>query len=471
MKKNPKSQARPSIPSLVILLYTLVFVACAEQTTSQNTGNRSPRNPEITVGKVIPKISIQTTPGESYALYLPEKYSKEQAWPILLCFDAQGRGILPVQRYSMLADMFQIIIAGSNTSRNGISPQQAQQIAGRMLADLQQKFKLDSAQIYVAGFSGGARIAAMLGQTRSDIAGIIACAAGFQPRPTDPFHFVGMVGMEDFNYQEMRQLASVLDQAGRNHLMEYFVGGHDWPPLNFMAKGLQWMHFQAMKEGKIPRSDTAFANLLTKYRYQDENLKNNGTRYQRWLLRKKIISYLENGDIVEALGEEMKAFQQHPAVEKEFLRQQQEMQREMAMREKYNAALSTESIEYWTRVAGMLRKIGRNGKREDAWLNMRVLNFLSLSTYLKAGQLLHNNALDQAGHMLEIYALVDPPNSEHAYLRAILQMRQGKNAAAISFLSQALDLGFNDAARMKAEAAFATLQTQPAFQALLSKIQ
>lgn len=424
--------------------------------------------PEFPKGKLIPEVAVSAAPAEKYALYLPQNYTRTQSWPVLVCFDAQGRGAYPLQRYQGLADIFQVILAGSHASRNGVPPAQALQIADRMIGDLQQKLKLDPQRIYAAGFSGGARIAALVAQSRADIAGVLACGAGFQPRPQDNFHFAAFVGTEDFNYQEIRQLDEILDEMGRNHLVENFVGGHDWAPVNFMAKGLQWLHFQAIRDGRIARSDTAFANLLTKFRYQDERLKNGGSLYQRWLLRKKVISYLDDSVVVKGLQSEMEKFAALPDVQSEFQRQTQEMQRELAMRQQYGAALATESVDYWKRVSSMLRKVGRNGTRETAWLNLRVLNFLSLSSYFQAQQMLAANALDQADRMLQIYALVDPKNAEHAYLRAGLRARQGRVEAALDFLEQAFSLGFVDRERMQQDPALTPLRQAARFQQLLT---
>jgi hypothetical protein len=202
---------------------------------------------------------------------------------------------------------------------------------------------------------------------------------------------------------------------------------------------------------------------MEKVRYQDEQLKKKGTDYQRWLIRKKAVSYLQGLINVTDLEKEIRGLEESAGRKAELTRQDQEMQREMEMRQQYSQALKTENLDYWKRVTGMMGKVARNGTREDAWLNKRVLNFLSLSAYMNANAMLKAGALPDADRMVQIYALVDPPNSEHAYLRAILDMRAAHPEAALQSLSQAISLGFDDADRLEKDPEFAALHGKEGF--------
>lgn len=340
-----------------------------------------------------------------------------------------------------------------------------------MIRDLHQKLNIDSRRQYTAGFSGGARVAAMVAQNRADIAGVIGCGAGYQPAPSDRFHYVGMVGTEDFNYQEIRSLEQYLQNSGTSHLIEYFDGGHDWAPMNTMAKGMRWLYFREMAAGLVPKSDTAAVGMLEKVRYQDKQLRTNGNDYQRWLLHKKAISYLTGIIDVSDLQSQKDALRLSKDWQTEFEKQEQVMQREMEMRKQYSASLANESIDYWKRVTTMMNKVGRNGTREDAWLNKRVLNFLSLSAFMNANAALQQRAFPAADRFVQIYALVDPSNSEHAYLRATILMQESKPDAALQSLSQAFALGFEDADRLEHDPVFAPLRSKTAFAELLAAIR
>ena len=132
---------------------------------------------EIPKGRVVERVVCSGDKSQSYALYLPAAYSREHAWPILYCLDPAARGRVPVERFQKAAEQAGFIVAGSNNSRNG-SLDVAREAIRWLLADTHERFAIDDARTYAAGFSGGARLAlAWAGNGR--IAGVIACGAGF----------------------------------------------------------------------------------------------------------------------------------------------------------------------------------------------------------------------------------------------------------------------------------------------------
>jgi pimeloyl-ACP methyl ester carboxylesterase len=418
-------------------------------------------------------VGVQTAAdtGQRYAVYLPVGYHADTAYSVLYCFDAQGRAGLPLQRYKQLADQFGWVLVGSANSRNGQQPQQSLAIVDALLRDTREKFWLDSAQCFVAGFSGGARVAAMAAQQRPQIAGVIGVGAGYQPQPSDRFAYIGFVGTEDFNFQELRQLDMQLQQQGSPNLVEYFVGGHDWPPLPTMAKGFQYQEFRAMANKKRPLRPDQVEGMLARYRNQDSLFAASAEDRFRHELQQKTIAYLNGLADVAPMQALMAELAASPQMLAKAQKAEATFQREMAMREDYTAKLQTASIPDWERMAGMMRKIGGSGQDEEAWLHMRILNFLSLSTYSNANGALQASDLPAADHYIALYALIDPANSEHAVLRANWLMRSAAPSDALASLDVAFKLGFQDWARLRQDPAFQGLQGDPGFETLVTRMQ
>lgn len=46
-------------------------------------------------GRIVEKVTCADDATQSYALYLPSRYSPDRTWPILYAFDARARGLLP----------------------------------------------------------------------------------------------------------------------------------------------------------------------------------------------------------------------------------------------------------------------------------------------------------------------------------------------------------------------------------------
>jgi hypothetical protein len=158
-------------------------------------------------------------------------------------------------------------VAGSNTSRNGpwsISGAAVQATS----ADLGRRFSIDARRIYLAGLSGGARVAMQVALGKNDIAGVIASSAGYpdsRPRSSVPFAVFGTAGAEDFNYLEMRQLHRKLTSP---HHLTVFNGGHSLPPDDVALEAIEWMELQAMKSGRRTRDDALVGRLFDKRKQQ-----------------------------------------------------------------------------------------------------------------------------------------------------------------------------------------------------------
>jgi poly(3-hydroxybutyrate) depolymerase len=124
------------------------------------------------------QVTCAADPTQSYAIFLPRAYTPDRDWPVILAFDPGGRGRTPVERYQAAADQYGFIVAGSNNSRNN-SPEIGRAVAA-MSADVLSRFRVDERRVYVAGMSGGARVAFSVALGSPDhVAGVIASSAGY----------------------------------------------------------------------------------------------------------------------------------------------------------------------------------------------------------------------------------------------------------------------------------------------------
>src|SRR4030095_11422864 len=130
-------------------------------------------------GVVIEKIVSGSDKTQSYALYLPTAYSPHLLFPVLYCFDPVARGAVAVERFKDAAEKYNYIVVGSNNSRNGPN-QPIVEIVRDLWADTHNRFSIDDKRVYLAGLSGGARVAISVGFWLGNrVAGVIACGGGF----------------------------------------------------------------------------------------------------------------------------------------------------------------------------------------------------------------------------------------------------------------------------------------------------
>jgi len=214
-------------------------------------------------GQIVDEVKCAADPSQSYALYLPSNYSPDRAWSLLVGFHPAARGRAMVDTYRAAAEKYGYIVAGSNNSRNGPWQVSAASVQA-MSADLGQRFQIDPKRFYLAGLSGGARVAMGVAAGTKAIAGVIASSAGYpdsQPRKTLPFAVFGTAGTEDFNYIEMRLLDRALTTP---HRVVVFEGGHTLPPPPVALEAIEWLELQAMKSGARPRDEPLIDQLLDK---------------------------------------------------------------------------------------------------------------------------------------------------------------------------------------------------------------
>ena len=231
-------------------------------------------------GQIIDDVRCNDDPAQHYSLYLPSNFTTDRIWPVILAFDAGGRGRRGVERYQAGAERYGYIVAGSNNSRNG--PWKPSLDAARaMTADLTGRFPVDLKRIYTAGMSGGARVAMMValhpeviaGRIHPEIAGVFASSAGFPQgefRESVGFPIFGTAGTEDFNYREMSNLDRTLRSP---HHVVVFEGGHTWLPVETATEAVEWMELQAMTSGIRPRDQTLIDDMFGRRLAQAEGLK------------------------------------------------------------------------------------------------------------------------------------------------------------------------------------------------------
>ena len=200
---------------------------------------------DLVAGQIIDRVTCAADPSQSYALFVPAAYTPSRSWPVIFAFDPGGRGRTPVERYQAAAERHGYIVVGSHNSRNGST--EIPRILAAMTNDVSARFAVDPRRVYLAGMSGGARVALGIAMASKDIAGVIASSAGYpdsRVRKSLPFPIFATAGTDDFNHLEMRRLDRALTGP---HRLVIFNGGHVWLSSDLALQAVEWMELQAMK--------------------------------------------------------------------------------------------------------------------------------------------------------------------------------------------------------------------------------
>ena len=262
----PHGRGRPRLHYLLQFLRTVLFglVLCGSALAQAS-------HPAFPTGVVIPEVACIANAKQTYALYLPSSFSdvglsSGRTWPIIYVFDPGARGPDAVKAIRAAAEKFGYIVAASNNSRNGANGG-SMEAAEALWNDTQQRFPIALHRRYVAGMSGGARVATRIALACHDcVAGVIANAAGFpigsEPSRDMKFAYFAAVGNADFNYPEFVELRHKLDNVGARYRIRIFEGKHGWAPAEVWLEALDWMDLRAMAAGTLARDQPRIQKTL-----------------------------------------------------------------------------------------------------------------------------------------------------------------------------------------------------------------
>ena len=212
-------------------------------------------------GRLEERVTAPSDTSQSYALYLPRGYTTARTWPVLFVLDPRGRALLAEKLFEdAAAHLGWVVMSSYNTLSDG-PPEPNVNAMNAMLASA-QRLAIDPARLYLAGFSGTARVALQFAvRLRGHVAGVIAVggALGFElggPETTfagdSTFAVFGAAGTRDFNYEEMFAMGERFRTTRVPFRVTAFDGPHSWPPATVCGDALDWLELRAMVGGLRP---------------------------------------------------------------------------------------------------------------------------------------------------------------------------------------------------------------------------
>jgi predicted esterase len=399
--------------SFLWIVLLIVVPGCGPGNT--RTGRNVVSSVPAETGKIIPKVTCLKYYSVSYALYLPKSYTAARKFPVIIAFDPKADGILPLEKYRDLADKYGYILIGSNDSKNGLDMNTSAVIIDGLLAETTGRYSIDSSRVYVMGFSGGARIASLIGLYQGGVAGIIGCGAGF-PSLNQAVRFkpdyISIAGNADFNMNELINLDGQLDQENFTHASVVFNGRHAWPPVEVMENAFIWTEFCSMRKGLIPKNDemiVGFVRLQEKVIAMDKEDRDLVSEQNHLV---NLIRFVEGLTSTRELKKALADLENSGPYKAREKQEQLLMAGEMREQHALNDNFFSEDVEWWKRkIAGYNVRITKGKDSSDVRMSKRLKSYLSLLAYMNYNRSLSSNDSVAAKHAMKIYEIVDPENA------------------------------------------------------------
>ncbi|MBI3501680.1 MAG: hypothetical protein HY063_07785 [Bacteroidetes bacterium] len=460
--------------------YFFIFYSCSSGTKNEAEipapiNTVSSKDTSLPGGIIIHTIKCKADSSIKYALYLPKKYPVNEKLPVIFFFDSHGSGELPLNKYKELAEKYGYILAGSNNSKNGMRWEDNEPQIKIFMNDVKEKINVDAKRIYACGFSGGSRVASSVAIFDGGISGVIGMGAGF-PSLSEPiknkFDYIGFAGNEDFNMNEMISLAASMDNSSIRHHLIIFNGKHEWAPAEEVENAFLWCEMNAMKDGLISRKDSLVNNFIKRNESKIDSLEKRKNIYDEFILTKRMANFLDGLTDISSCKKKANDLKNSEEMKKILQKKEKLSKEEMMAQQAYRNNFLLKNLEWWTKEINSLnQKLKIKNDLESAAMNKRLLSYLSLLAYMNCSNALQQRQLDLLETYLKIYEMAEPKNSEHQYMFAELYAMKNNNDKTISYLQNAVILGFNDSARMQSDTLFSSVKNSEAFSKIIEEIK
>lgn len=431
------------------------FLACScnskVEKTTETKGHSNDKSNDITLAQEsTPSIQYQQTKtGHSYYVYKPNKNTDKQYSVYFI--DSQGRGNMPIEKYKILADSFGLTLVGINSIRNNMDTSLVREVWNDIHTETQSKFDLYPTT-HLVGFSGGARYCTIIADHDSTILAVTGCAAGFgkqiQSSKDVRFHYLGLVGIHDFNYIEMMKLNQVLEPFPVKHFIMTWDGKHEWPKNEIMYLSFTWYTNILNKNGLLKLDSGLIAERYNSIAPEIKKIPKSHEELQdidllSELEKSEMMSFIftDSYDCSEYTNQRRaiywpSEFKQQLAKHKSNLAMEAKRQLEFA-----NYLFEKDTSWWNTQVEFLNNDLETYGWTKD--MKVRILQYCSLQLYficngeLKAGDL--NNFQKHA----YLYRLIDPGNTEAHFYKAISLAQQNQKKGCFDELQLAQKAGLD----------------------------
>lgn len=440
-------------------LFLFVTIACSSDPAQKQRDIFAKRNPK---GTIIQNIMCKADMQQTYVLYLPKEYNSEKKYPVVFCFDPHGAGALPVNLLKDDAEKLGIVLVGFNTLQNGLSQDEVYQRLSTLMQDVPTKVSIDDKRIYMAGFSGGARVALSALMNNPNIRGVIACSgsipASYIPKQA---YLAGIAGTDDMNYAEMIQMENGFSPEADRHILFTFSGKHGWPPIATIRAALQWLSISEMKDKLIPLNKDIVEQFIHSQYTDTLSLS------EKYRGCRQIVRTLEGLTDVSNYQQKIKSLEADPNLQLELAKEARLDSIEKDQQKIYMDAFNGKSIGWWKEEIARLNKNTKlTGSKMETALNKRLLAYISLYAYSAANYARKSGDMQVLSKYLEIYGMVDPENPDYFYFLAGYYAATGKKDQTIKALGNAIYFGI-EVNKIMGDAAFTNLIGVEALQELV----
>ncbi|MEZ4971461.1 MAG: alpha/beta hydrolase [Flavobacteriaceae bacterium] len=433
-------------------------------------------------GVVIDSIAIKDSIPESYSLYIPTNFEMDRNWPILFVFDMEGKGKQAIRMFTGAAEKHGYILAASNNVNDSLSTSQNILITGRMFNNVIDILPVQKNRIYSAGFDSGARFASVLPIFVKGIAGVISCGAVYPNMEIldtkNLFHFVGIVGKEDYAYPEMLAGKSLMGRLKFPNQLLIFNGGHVWPNSQYLGKAMEIFTLSAIGKGLLEKDEGYIKDTYAQNLEEINLLIGSNKLIQADNLLDEAISIYRVLKDVDSLKKIKRDLNKNKLFKTMARNGNNTLLKESFIKEDYVyyleedlATYNYNNLGWWIYQMGELKKYDNSKIEAEREMGKRLLGYVNALIEDNIDIVNSGNQIDQeALSLLWMMKTITDPTDYSYYLKIISNSAEmGDYGTSLFYLEELLKKGYRDKAELYRLENTALLRITPEFNEIVAK--
>jgi hypothetical protein len=381
-----------------------------------------------------------------YKIYIPAHSTDCHELPLVLIIDPHAEASNALAEFIRGAKKYKFILVASATLKNNY-PDFAHTI-NLLLDDIRLKYPV-SQSVYIAGFSGGARMALNYAQYMP-VDGVIACGALASREQISAINcpVFAIAGLGDFNFIETAQYIFKPEEAPANLRLEITENVHTWPSDILLCDILGYLHVTDQHGSSWNNQKRQLKQFASEQKIFIDSLKEGGDLLNASLTARNLV-------MIKGINKQenfaLSQYEIESSVEyKAELDQLKESIRfELAVRNAYNSALQSNDSAWWAKeISSLMSKIDEDKDYFRSMAYQRIKGFIGIMCYTLSSNSLRLNDLKNTERILSIYRLAEPENSDMLYFYALYYERINEPDKAIEYLSHAIKAGYSDITRI-----------------------
>jgi len=379
-------------------------------------------------------------PDHTYQVFVPSVVNSCKKLPLMVVIDPHGDGKLAIKQFKVAAQTYAVVLVASNRIKNNVPGYL--QLLDELIADARSKYPVGNT-LYLAGFSGGARMSLDYALNRT-ANGVIACGALADPDQIKaiPCPVIAIVGTDDFNFSEAAQYLINPAEIPGNLSLVTTNASHSWPESALLTQATGYLRLSL--GGNDPCLD--IPSLLKTYVTEQNSRLNQFSQSKDELNEMLLARNLSLSGTFESIGSFRSRYEKL-VNQPSFIQQRDNLavnlRFESTLRDEYYHALSEKDSAWWSdEIITLNTKLTSEKDPQRKLVYRRIKGFLGVACYSMCSRAASLKEAHTLERIVPVYRNLEPDNPDQLYYSAVLAHLKKNSSREKYYLEKAREKGY-----------------------------